>query len=53
MPLAGPQQVGNFGVRAAVDELGDRVAAVQQPSVGAVDEADGAFGANDTFEAGE
>ena len=52
MPLAGPQQVGHFGVRATVDELRDRVAAVQQTAVRAVDESDGALGADDAFEAG-
>ena len=52
MPLAGPQQVGDLGVRAAGDELADRVAAVQEAAVLAVDEADRALGADDALEAG-
>ena len=45
MPLARPEQVRDLGVRPALDELADRVAAVEEPAVLAVDKADRALGA--------
>ena len=47
MPLARPEQVGDLGVRAPGHELADRVAAVQEPAPGAVDQGDRALGADD------
>ena len=50
-PLTGPEQLGHGRVRAALDQLADGVAAVQQATVLAVDEPDRALGGDDTLEA--
>ena len=52
MPFAGPEQVGNLAVRSLGHELADRVAPVQEPTAGAVDEGDRALGADDPGQAG-
>jgi hypothetical protein len=51
-PLPGPQQLGNLGVRARADDLLDRVTAVRQPAVGAVDLGECGFAGEDALEAG-
>ncbi len=49
-PSAGPQQFGDLRVGALAYELADRIAAVQQPAVGPVDQGDRRFAGNDAFE---
>ena len=52
VPLAGPQEVGDLRVRAAIDEIADPIPAVEEPSVRPVDEPDRAFGPDNALEAG-
>lgn len=52
VPFAGPQEVGDLRIRAPGDELADRVAAIQEPPVLAVDETDRALGPDDALEPG-
>ena len=50
-PLAAPQQLGDLGEAAALDQLADRIAAIQQPAVGAVDLRELGLAGDDTLEA--
>ena len=51
VPLAGPQQVRDRRIRAALDEVADPVAAIHQPAALAIDLAEGRLAGDDALEA--
>ncbi len=51
-PLAGPQELGDLGVRPGLHELADGVAAVQQPTRLAIHQRDGGLSRQDARETG-
>jgi hypothetical protein len=52
IPLAGPQQVGHRGEAAALDEVADSVAAIEEPALLAIDVAELGLGGDHPLEAG-
>ena len=52
LPLAGPQQLGDLRVRAALDELADRVAAVLEAAGLAVDHGERRLAGQDALQPG-
>jgi hypothetical protein len=52
IPVAGPEQVRDGGIRAVRDEIPDAIAPVQQPSALAIDVGEAGLTGDDAFEAG-
>ncbi len=50
VPVACPQEVGDSRIRAALDEIADPVAAVQQPARGAIDVREARLAGDDALE---
>ena len=53
VPIAGPQEVRDRRIRAALHEITDPVAAIEQPAALAIDEGEAGLAGDDALEAGE